>query len=136
MSTRVFLLNFKPQFVPLIERGEKRQTIRQDRKDGKVPHQGDTVKLYTGLRTRGARMIAACPVVECFTVHMDLRKGKREIVSNGIKLHPGEANSFARLDGFQNATEMFDWFETTYDENSDFNGFCVRWRPPSSESAQ
>ena len=49
-------LNFQKQFVPLIESGEKRQTIRSQRKQPiKV---GDLLYLYTGQRTKNCRKLA------------------------------------------------------------------------------
>lgn len=48
-------LNFQKQFVPLIESGEKRQTIRLKRKNPiKV---GDNLYLFTGLRTKNCKNI-------------------------------------------------------------------------------
>ena len=133
MKPRVFLFNFKQRFAPLVESGAKRQTIRGHRKDGKIPQPGDMAKLYTGLRTRQARLLKTAKVFECFQVHFDLERGQRAIISNGIRLHPGEMNSFARLDGFEHATEMLDWFEETY-KASEFDGFCVRWHERGDSS--
>jgi hypothetical protein len=45
-------LNFKPQFVPLILSGQKRQTIRPIRIDGKDIKDGDKLYLFTGLRRK------------------------------------------------------------------------------------
>ncbi len=70
MST--FLFNFKAQFVPLVESGVKRQTIRQTRKDKRRPVPGDIAALYTGLRTRNTRLLLRAPVVQCCAVRMDI----------------------------------------------------------------
>jgi hypothetical protein len=129
------LLNFQKQFAPLIERDEKRQTIRQRRRDGKTPKPGETLHLYTGLRTHAARKLGERTVVECFPVHFDLEElGARVVVVNGIRLHVGEADAFARLDGFQNAQEMLGWFRKTY-KTPAFDGFCVRWRSADTSEA-
>lgn len=55
-------LNFKKQFAPMIKEGLKpenertgrikRQTIRAYRKDGRNPHPGDVLHLFTGMRTK------------------------------------------------------------------------------------
>lgn len=122
------ILNFRQQFAPLIERDEKRQTIRKTRADGKTPKPGETVYLYTGLRTKQVRKLGERIVVESFHVHMDLEDlSARCIVSNGVRLHLGEADAFARLDGFDSALQMLQWFKKTHQENA-FDGFCVRWR--------
>jgi hypothetical protein len=128
MTPRTFLFNFKRQFADDVEAGRKLQTVRKTRADNRVPRPGDTVKLYTGLRTRAARRLGASVVVDCFPVHMDLAEPPT-IVSNGVRLNPGEASAFARLDGFENAAAMFAWFRQTHGE--DFEGFCVRWRTPT-----
>jgi len=48
------LLNFKMQFRPKIESGEKRHTIRATRsRPWKV---GEKLHLYTGLRQKGAKL--------------------------------------------------------------------------------
>lgn len=49
--------NFQGQFVPYIEDESKPHTVRADRKDGKVPNPGDTLYLYTGMRTKKCRKI-------------------------------------------------------------------------------
>jgi hypothetical protein len=135
MKPRTFLFNFKSRFASLVESGAKLQTVRAHRKDGKIPNAGDIAKLYTGLRTREARLLKEAKVFECFPVHFDLEKGQRAIISNGIRLHAGEMNSFARLDGFEHSTEMLDWFESTYQTN-EFDGFCVRWHDRTADSAE
>lgn len=126
MST--FLFNFKPQFAPKVASGEKTQTIRQHRKDGRLPHLGDTVKLFTALRTNKARAIAHGTVTDCFSVQIDFERNAMLLVVNGVRLDVRQGNVFARLDGFDNAGEMIEWFRKTYKMEDSFNGFCVRWR--------
>lgn len=132
----VFVFNFKAVFADRVAYGRKAQTIRAHRKDGKVPRQGDTVKLYTGLRTRNTKLLLEGVVTDCFPVHIDLHHDAydRPFIINGIRLRPGEARSFARLDGFTDANDMQAWFRETYGPEQDFEGFCVRWssrQPPS-----
>lgn len=120
----IFLLNFKKEFAPGVESGEKRQTIRRNRKDGKRPKPGDTVKCYTGLRTRTARLLRAAPVEECLSVRMHIDDGV--IIIDGRKLNFGEANAFARADGFPTPIAMRKWFKDQY-MTDDFEGLCIRW---------
>lgn len=122
MST--FLFNFKKEFVPAVESGQKCQTIRCKRKDGKRPVIGDTVKLYTGLRSRNTRLLRATPVTECLSVRMHLDDGV--IVIDGRKLDIDEATEFAKADGFNSVGEMEQWFIDQY-KTYDFEGFCIRW---------
>lgn len=122
MST--FLFNFKKAFAPRVESGEKRQTIRRNRKDARRPVPGDTVKLFTGLRTSGARLLRAATVVECLSVRMYI--DERVIVINGLNLDRERAIAFAVADGFKCLDEMMRWFFDQYGTN-DFEGFCTRW---------
>lgn len=122
MST--FLLNFKKQFAPAVESGQKRQTIRRNRKDGKRPMPGTTVKCYTGLRTRSVKLLRTAKVTECLSVRMHIDDGV--IVIDGRKLNDDEAAQFANADGFKCVGEMEQWFLEQY-QTYDFEGFCVRW---------
>ena len=62
--------NFKAQFADAVERGVKRQTIRAIRKDGRVPHIGSALQLYTGMRTKNCRKLkdAVCTNVWPITI--------------------------------------------------------------------
>lgn len=120
----IFLLNFKKEFAPDVESGVKRQTIRCNRKDGKRPQPGDTAKCYTGLRTRGARLLHAAPVTECLGVRMHI--DECVIIVDGRKLGLVDSVEFARADGFRCLLDMLHWFRDQYGPG-DFEGFCVRW---------
>lgn len=119
---RTFVFNFQRQFAPKVESGEKRQTIRAWRKDGKIPRQGDRARLYTGLRMPGARLLRSGTVTACFPVSIC----DGEIVADGVKLGRPAAQDFAQLDGFPHLTAMLEWFGAIH--GRDFDGFCVRWR--------
>jgi hypothetical protein len=57
-------LNFQAQFAPMIESGAKVLTMRVPRKDGRFPCPLDApnpLRLYTGLRQRGARLLLEVP---------------------------------------------------------------------------
>jgi hypothetical protein len=125
----IFLFNFKKEFISRVESGEKRQTIRRIRKDKRRPIAGDMVKLYTGLRTRAARLLQAANVVECMSVRMHIDEGV--IVIDGRKLEKDEAFAFAKADGFVCIDEMMCWFRDQYGTD-DFEGFCVRWNPDTT----
>lgn len=128
MST--FVYNFRKELATAIRYGVKAQTMRQNRKDGRVPKPGDLIRMFTGMRTAYCKSIGSSVVIECFPVYMDLSDLRgRVIVSNGIRLHFGEMESFAKLDGFPSALAMLEWFQKTYRPSDSFHGFCVRWRP-------
>ena len=124
-----YLLNFKPQFAGRVESGDKTQTIRRNRADGKKMQPGDTVKLYTGLRTRNARLLREARVEAVFRVRMDA--AENVIVVDGDKLDAARAAAFARDDGFSCVSEMLAWFKDQYMSN-EFEGFCVQWHAGSN----
>lgn len=127
---RTFVYSFRKEFALPILHGDKAQTIRQHRKDGRVPRAGDLIRLFTGMRTAACKKLGAAVITDCFPVYMDLTDlASRVIVSNGARLNFGEMESFAALDGFPSASAMLEFFQHAYRESDSFDGFCVRWRP-------
>lgn len=135
---------FKARFCQPIIDGTKGGTIRDDRKDGRLPPIGGALQLYTAMRTSQCRKIA--PDVACLEVqriHVDFDKGevifpRCDITRPGQLTRMGRlylANqemltAFARFDGFQDFSEMeLFWmkergpaFRPLYDGNH------IRWR--------
>lgn len=115
--------NFQAQFAPDVEAGRKRQTIRSE---GKRRHAqiGDTVQLYTGMRTKGCRQIGTgiCTTSTYCAIRED-----------GITLgnHPKvNIEEFARADGFRDFDHMKQWFRDTH--GLPFTGRLIAWEPKSS----
>jgi len=119
--------NFQKQFAPAVEAGDKTQTIRAMRKDGRRPEPGQTAYLYTGMRTSACRK---------------LREGTIWAVNNIMIGHNGvlinydedgeypineeyELNMFARADGFESWESMRDWFDKTH--GLPFEGNLIKW---------
>lgn len=119
-----FLLNFKKQFAPAVEDGSKRQTIRQHRKDGKRVQPGDTLKLYTGLRTRGARLLRTSQAEHVCSVQLNV--SSRQLIIDGRLFDVTEKADFARADGFPSFSAMVDFFRDQYAIET-FEGYCVSW---------
>jgi len=132
-------LNFQKRFAPLVESGEKRQTIRAYRKDGRDPKPGDTLYLYTGMRTKKCRKLGEA---ECksarriqlldiesgerpLTVTLDSREGWQDRPVAAYVLNPFQRSDVAERDGFADASEMFAWFEKTH--GLPFEGLLIRW---------
>ncbi len=112
--------NFQPRFASLVESGEKRQTIRPK---GKRVHAkpGDTVQLYTGMRTKNCRKLgeAVCTVSTYCAIRAD-----------GITLgsHPTmDLDVFAQADGFKGFNDMKAWFRATH--GLPFIGRLIQWAP-------
>ena len=119
-------INFSGEFARAVEDGDKRQTIR------KAPccKPGDTLQLYTGMRTGSCRPLgeARCTMVrrvEIRPTEMFL-DGRRLFASLGSRdqLDPTD-NEFAEADGFPGFMEMAEWFDRTY--GLPFEGVVIEW---------
>ncbi len=118
-------LNFQKQFAPLVESGEKRQTIRAERKDGRMPAKpGDIIALYTGMRTKSCRKLAD---VECIAV--DPIRISYGYISVDSQIQ--DEHRLAVADGFDDVAAMRDWFNKTH--GLPFSGLLIRWRFPASD---
>jgi len=120
--------NFIERFAPLVESGEKRQTIRQTDKGAKP---GDTAYLYTGQRTKQCRKLGEGTITGVREIEI-MKSYYGEIwaliaMPNGhsvaIKKHG--LNTLAKADGFANGEEMVAWFEQRY--GLPFYGFLHEW---------
>ncbi|MDR1853455.1 MAG: hypothetical protein LBR05_00920 [Azoarcus sp.] len=127
-------LNFQRRFVPLIERGEKNQTMRAVGKRTIRP--GDKLALYTGQRTKGCQLIGhtVCTDVSPFqmltsTRYFALKLPAPEFPALTLlrPLNEAELEDLALHDGFASADEMFDWFMRQHGRA--IEGNIIRWRP-------
>ncbi len=121
-------INFQKQFAAAVESGQKRQTIRARRMDGRNPKPCDTLYLYTGMRTKGCRKLAE---VECISVDLFQLEGEmddygiwRETEAR-IGNYPLDVEEIAVADGFESARHMLEWFEKTH--GLPFEGLLIRW---------
>jgi hypothetical protein len=121
-------LNFKPQFVPKIESGEKQHTIRALRQDGRDPKPGDTLYLYTGLRQKGARKLMEAPCVKV----QDIQISWIGIVIDGDTLSPDERHLLAVRDGFTGWLNMLDFWRKRINQLHPvpWRGKIIHWRKP------
>lgn len=126
-------LNFKPEFVVLIDGGEKTRTIRRVRKTGN-PKSGDRLQLYTGMRTSACEKIRDATCIRVRPVKID----HMGVTLDGRKLFAGDApayqggpqpeeydGDFARADGFDSFTNMAEFFEGQY--GFPFEGQLIEW---------
>ena len=96
--------NFMPRFVPMIEDGSKRHTIRAHRRYPDQP--GDTLLLYTGMRTPACRKIFDAPCTE--VEEIVIIPNEDLIILGANTLSPTEMDSFAWYDGFRPAHKTTD----------------------------
>lgn len=127
-------LNFKKEFAEDVEWGHKRQTIRAPRKDGRAhANVGDTLKLYTGMRTGQCRLLGQATVTRVDVIWMDavsMKLNGRQVYSTLTSRHdPQTDNEFAQADGFDGFTEMADWFRDVH--GLPFQGVVIYWDQPN-----
>lgn len=122
--------NFQAQFAEAVEYGYKLQTIRADRKDGR-PHakRGDTVKLFTGMRSKACRLLRTATVTHTARIRI---KGTEMFLNNHrlpsiIYDRNCETtdDEFAVADGFESFMDMADWFGRTH--GLPFEGTVIYW---------
>ena len=116
--------NFQKQFVPMIEDGSKRNTIRRRRKH---PTQaGQTLRLYMGMRTKGCRLIrdVVCVRIEPVVIYPALGR----VVLDGKMLSLDETLRFALRDGFANHMDFFKFFEQYPPEVLEREMEVIYWR--------
>ncbi len=118
-------ISFQERFAGPVETRAKRQTIRPKRKrEIKV---GDTLHLYTGMRTKRCRMLGSAVCLDVIPIeisdeHIAINDaGKIEV----LRRREAGLNRFARRDGFDSWEEMRDWFKNRY--GLPFEGVLITW---------
>lgn len=118
--------NFRKRYVPLIEAGTKRQTIRKYRKDGRVAEPGSLLQLYYGMRTKQCRLLAEVTCASRAPVVVVIEDGVlRAWIDSGRVVNIGQ---FARDDGFEGADDMRMAFEQMHGHW--MQGYLYRWDWP------
>lgn len=111
--------NFSPEFADAVTSGAKCQTVRKAPRAKK----GDMLQLFTGQRTKNCRKLREAECLYVDYVH---------IAPDGLRLgdetkHPGDADAFARRDGFKDFDAMLAWFKNKYGSDH-FVGYVHRWK--------
>jgi hypothetical protein len=114
------LYNFKPQFVAPILAGTKRQTIRAPRAHPDVV--GNTMHLYTGLRTERSRLIARVQCTWTASIWIGVAGA---IMVDGRALSRPEREILARRDGFADPAEMMQFWRES--GRLPFEGHIFGW---------
>lgn len=125
------LYNFQKRFVPFILSGAKRHTIRATRRHpDKV---GNLAHLYTGLRTKKTQLLGRFPITRIEEIEISAGcdcdvvecKASPRIFVAGVELDNDERENLARLDGFQNFSEM----KAFWKGRLPFKGEIIHWNP-------
>lgn len=119
-------LNFQSRFAALVERGDKRQTIRAKRMNGRDPKPGDTLYLYTGMRQKWCRKLGESDVrmVTPFEIVITPDGGAYWVMAEDV-MTIDEMDQLAIADGFGGWGEMSTWFEQTH--GLPFSGVMIEW---------
>ena len=91
-------VNFKTQFAAPILAGQKPFTLRALRKDGRDPKAGDTLFMFTAMRTKQCRKFAEKPCR--FAVTICLGWNLVAVPKFAPMNTPEKLELFSRLDGF------------------------------------
>ena len=114
-------LNFIKQLAPKVKDGSKRTTIRAYRKDGRNPRPGQTLYLYTGMRTKSCKKLREeiCKHTEQIVID------RHGINLKGDWLKSYDAMKVIRADGFDTFDEMLFHFVKYYE--LPFTGLLIKW---------
>lgn len=118
------VLGFKPQFEDLIQTGQKKHTIREDKHDRWKA--GMVIHFATGVRTKLYEQFkeGKCKSVQTIRIDHDYIPLIGHCISVFIddrSLPPDEILKLAKNDGFEDTSEFFNWF------NKDFTGKIIHW---------
>ena len=114
-------LNFQKRFAPDVEARIKRNTIRKKRKDGRDPKAGDTLYLYTGMRTKSCRKLGE----EICTKAVPILIDQKDIVLAGQLLDSDQELTLALLDGFESVSDFQEFF--LKGNLCQFEGVFIEW---------
>jgi hypothetical protein len=92
-------VGFKKQFIQKVMTEEKPFTLRELRKDGRDTRAGQTLYIYTGLRSKQCQKHGEKPCRFAVTVNLSWRSIL--IPTIGSLKTPALLESFSRLDGFE-----------------------------------
>jgi len=133
--------SFQPRFVDPIRTLAKRQTMRNWRRRHARP--GETVQLYTGLRTQRCRLIGTATCTRVSVVALDFVENVIVFVENvgvvGVSYidMTDALDWFARADGFADWDDLRGWFADTHDAVEKWSGVLIEWsdfRPATATS--
>lgn len=134
---------FQAAFADRVESGRKPLTLRRARRPpARHALPGDEVRLWTGLRTKGARLLGVG--IATLNAPLLLMPTGFTLLDETLAPHPranrrmlaalltGDANAIARLDGFPDWASAWAWHDANRDEHEHKRTGLVRvlisWR--------
>jgi len=132
VTLKVYL--FKPQFVELVARGEKRQTIRPKRKHPTKVGDELSLRTWEGKPYRSKQRILAAAICKethefKISVNPNPEGGVRfSFAVDGYPLHNPMRTELAKRDGFKDDVDMLNWFRKFHDlDHLNFEGELITW---------
>lgn len=101
----------------------KRQTIRALWRNGRDPRPGQECNLWIAQRTPGRELLGRTPPI--FRQTINVAHPGSVLVHERFRLGPGAVTRLARLDGFEEAVELYEFLEATH--GFPFAGYLFRW---------
>jgi hypothetical protein len=117
--------NFQRRFVPAIRTGIKRSTIRRRRKDGRDAKVGQTLYLFTGMRTKQCLRLLETRCERVRPINIIQRAYGYRIRLRGEHLNLPQVRELALHEGFDSISDMTDWFKKHHGNN--FSGLLIEW---------
>lgn len=133
--------SFLKQFAQPIVEGTKGGTIRPTRGGGKGPRRvvgghawpGETLYLFTGMRTKYCRRIGDRPCLKSASISLHLGGHPRVEIhdDDDRRFYAGasDLDKFAVFDGFPDWAALREFWAETHRAVTIFDGWHVRWLP-------
>jgi hypothetical protein len=131
--------SFQKRFVEPLTTGHpatgvvKCQTIRTPRKRHARP--GETLQLYSGMRTRHCRLITTRECTDVRPVFLAVAAGEVHVTGWPVLNSADALDAFAQNDGFLHWDDLAAFWRATHPEASDpemgFEGILIMWDPLS-----
>lgn len=123
--------DFQPRFRQPILDDLKTSTIRRERNRGHAKI-GDTLQLYTGMRTRACEMICEAECISSLTITLFIGPESEPGFTLNHVLYTlnGDIDALVRSEGFASWIELQAFFVLKYGPH-DFTGRRIAWRRKS-----
>lgn len=118
-------LSFKRRFAPPIIARTKVHTIRAPRRRPIIP--GDTLHLFTGMRTRQCRRIGEAECISISSVRLYLFLDMVVVAGDARIIGTPALNAFAVCDGFSDWDELKAFWRREHGDVAEFFGSIIFW---------
>ena len=118
-------ISFQKRFAPPIIAGDKRQTIRAERKRPIRP--GQLLHLFTGMRTKHCRRIGVATCTAVLPIWIDFVMDTVTIFKRPMLSEMAALDTFAVRDGFRDWRDMHAFWQPKDEGVLSFHGVLIEW---------